>query len=254
MIVLILVPSTMINRDRDNSVTAIPVLVPAVPHVKRDGTIYQTADYDIAVRILTLTDPEALLIENPKTSHDEEFQRVGRRQQVGLLALLRLTQAVQTRNPADLKAYLRLESADEISRWVDSQSKLRSALGARNWPKPKRKDVEAAQESIVRSVARRIRFPLSEIARQLNARLRQAKFVIWWVERERKFAPGIFCEDAATAFAALLVAHVASPEGLGVCERCGTRFSRKKRIQRYCSLRCGNAARKSRQRAGEGRH
>ena len=164
-----------------------------------------------------------------------------------------LLKPCRLRSPADLKAYLKLESAEELRQWFESQSKLRAALGPRNWPKPKRKDVEAAQLQIVRSLARRIRFPLSEIARQLNARLRQVKFVIWWVERERKFAPGFFCENAAIAFAALLVASVASPEGLGVCERCGARFSRKKRIQRYCSLRCGNAARKSRQRAGKGR-
>jgi hypothetical protein len=248
-----LVTLIMKTRDRDNAVTPIPVLIPAVPRDKRDGRLIQADDYDIAVQIVRLTNPVALLAENSGVGDATEYPMVGIRHRAGLFALLRLTQAVQTRDLADLKAYVRLQSADEFKRWRDSDAELRVAFGTKEWPRPKRKELEAAQEGIVKSLVRRIRFPILEVSHQLNTRLREAKFVIWWVERDKKFAPGIFCENMATAVAALLATSVASPEGLGACERCGAWFSRKKRIQRYCSLRCGNAARKVRQRASDER-
>jgi hypothetical protein len=103
----------------------------------------------------------------------------------------------------------------------------------------------------MRGLLRRTKYPLSELARKLNARLKKARFVLWWDERSKRLVPGLYCETMETALAALLFSRFASPEAIAICARCGNTFIRKKRMQRFCSLRCGNADRKARQRAAQ---
>jgi hypothetical protein len=206
-------------------------------------------DYDIRVRVVAPGSVEDLLADAPRGSRARTYPTVRQTQRAGLFALLRLTQLIQTRQSKHRAAYVSLEFGEEVRRWIAEDAKLRDAFGANNWPRLNKERLADARKSVVKSLARRIRFPLSEVSRQLNGRLRKATFVVWWADRDKKLFPGIFCEEMETAFAAMLVSRVASPEGLAVCQRCGKRFVRKKRIQRYCTLRCGNAARKSRQRA-----
>jgi hypothetical protein len=103
-------------------------------------------------------------------------------------------------------------------------------------------------EIAVRNLFKRTRHPLSELSRELNEKARRARFVLWWVETEKRFAPGLYCDDIATALATALFSRVVSPQAVAICERCGNQFIRTKRPQRFCSLRCGNADRKARQR------
>jgi hypothetical protein len=99
----------------------------------------------------------------------------------------------------------------------------------------------------VKGLLRRTKYPLSELGRELNRGVKQARFVLW-VERESVFAPGLYCDNMTTALATALFSQVASPQSVAICERCGNHFTRTKRAQRFCSLRCGNADRKARQR------
>jgi hypothetical protein len=101
------------------------------------------------------------------------------------------------------------------------------------------------------TLRQRMQYPLSELSAQLNRKMKNVRFVLWWVDKEKKFAPGLFCQDLSTAMAVSLVSHIASPRAVAVCERCGNQFIRTKTIQLFCSLRCGNAERKARQRAGK---
>jgi len=225
------------------------VLIKAVPYESRDGRVIVPDDYDIPVRIIAPSGFGEFLADRPRSGDTHRLPAVPPRQRAALLALLRLTQAIQTRDRRSLRTFVKLQFAEEVRRGIEKDAEMSRALGANEWP-PGTWSLPDIRRHVAKSLRGRIRFPVSELGRLLNGRLRKARFVMWWVERDKKFAPGIFCEDMATAFAALLVARITSPEGLAVCERCGTQFVRKKQGQRFHDLKCGNAARKARQRSG----
>jgi hypothetical protein len=88
--------------------------------------------------------------------------------------------------------------------------------------------------------------PLHELHKALNLGIRNARFVVWWAERERKLAPGLLCRDVSTALSVLVLSTVGQPGGLGVCQRsqCRKPFIRLRSApkQRYCSYKCQAAA------------
>jgi hypothetical protein len=71
---------------------------------------------------------------------------------------------------------------------------------------------------------------------------------VWRDERSDILAPGILVNDFREALHVLLLLNLASPESLAQCGKCGKQFTRTKVTQQFCSLRCGNNARKTRQR------
>jgi hypothetical protein len=232
-------------------VTEIPILVEAIPREKNDGILIVPDDYDTPVRVLPLDAPEMLGDSARALNLEREYNVVPQRERAGLMALLRLTQAIQTRKYSHLDAYARLQTEVEIQRWLDHEKELRAALGQRNWKLPDRAKIDEEKIRSKMRLDRRIRYPLSEASKELNRRLRHVRFVIWWSKCERKLVPGLYCEDMTTALAAVLFSRIASSKGLTVCVRCGKRFVRIRKNQTHCSLRCGNAARKARQRAGQ---
>ena len=142
---------------------------------------------------------------------------------------------------SDLKAFLELIPIQTLSpkRVLEYMRRKTRFEKERVW------NVQWAKQTL----RERMRYPLAELAAQLNQRMAKARFVMWWVDKEKKFAPGIYCPDLSTALAASLVSHIAAPKAVAICERCENRFIRTKSVQRFCSLRCGNADRKARQRA-----
>ncbi len=76
----------------------------------------------------------------------------------------------------------------------------------------------------------------------MNRGLEQARFVIWWMELQGKLAPGLYCQDAASALFALASLRLGSPGGLGVCIRCSSPFLTRRGKQAYCSYRCQTQA------------
>jgi hypothetical protein len=232
-------------------VTDLPVLIDAVPENRRDGRVIVPDDYDIAVRVLPLDAPEMLSSMAATERLDNEFKTVPQRQRAGLLALLRLVQAIQTRSHKHLAAYSNIQSEIEIQRWLAKQKEFVAAFGPRRWRMPTNAQVETAKSEVAAQIRGRARFPISEVSRHLNRYLRRARFVIWWSEREQQLLPGLYCKDMATAMAALMFSRVASTKGRAVCGRCGKEFVRTRRTQTFCTLRCGNAARKARQRADQ---
>jgi len=80
------------------------------------------------------------------------------------------------------------------------------------------------------------------LAEAFTEGLSKSRFVVWWAEREQKFAPGIYCEDITTALYALVLRAIGQPGGIGVCQHCGEPFPRSRSKQRYCLYRCQVAA------------
>jgi len=232
-------------------VTEIPILVEAFPRKKNDGILIVSDDYDIPVRVLPLDAPEMLGDSAQVLKLEREYNAVPRRERAGLMALLRLTQAIQTRKYSHLAAYVDLQLGVEVQRWLVHEKELRGALGYRDWKMPRKDVVKKEKIKIGKHLSRRVRHPLSEVSKELNGRLKIVRFVIWWSECERKLLPGLFCDDMTTALAAVLFSRIASTQGLTVCVRCGKEFVRIRKNQTHCTLRCGNAARKARQRAAQ---
>jgi hypothetical protein len=80
--------------------------------------------------------------------------------------------------------------------------------------------------------------PVFALSEAFTNGLKKSRFVVWWAELPKKFAPGIYCEDISTALFALALSAIGQPGGIGVCQRCGDAFLRTRSKQRYCSNRC----------------
>jgi hypothetical protein len=232
-------------------VTQLPILVDAVPYEKRDGRVIDLGRNDIAVRILPLDAVAGLFDPNRKEEINREFNqafKVSESVLNDLKALVFLIQAITNRSHKELMGYVKSKASAEASRAEQHVAKVLAELGDRKPGAVTGSDKDKYLRDAVESLLKRKRYPLSELSRQLNAHARRARFVLWWDESKGKFAPGLYCDNLATALATALFSRVVSPKSLAVCQRCGNPFIRAKRPQRFCSLRCGNADRKARQR------
>ena len=234
-------------RDRDNAVTTLPILFDAFSYEKRDGRVIRSDGGDFAVRVIPRNAVEAII--DPKRREEinqkfnQAFKTVSEDALTDLKALVFLLQAIEGRSHETLKTYVKWKAPLEAARAEKGISTLLAKLGD-----TKPRDSDAGKDkyltNAVRSLLRRTRYPLSEFSRELNAHARLARFVIWWDERSKKFVPGLYCKDMATALAIGLFFRQA-----GVCLRCKNWFiPTSKKPQRFCSLRCGNADRKARER------
>ena len=108
---------------------------------------------------------------------------------------------------------MRLQTEVEIQRLLDHEKYPRAALGYRKWKMPSKDAMTKERIKIGKHLGQRVRHPLSEVSKELNGRLKNVRFVIWWSECERKLLPGLFCEDMTTALAAVLFSRIASTQG-----------------------------------------
>lgn len=93
--------------------------------------------------------------------------------------------------------------------------------------------------------------PAYALCRIMNRGIQRVRFIVWWVERERRLAPGLYCEDTSSALFALALVSLGGPGSLCVCLRCGTPFFARRGKQVYCSYRCQTAAAMMRYRANK---
>jgi hypothetical protein len=235
------------SRDRDIGVTDLPILVDAFPYEKRDGRVIKLDGDDIAVRIIPRNAVQGLFDLKRKEEINREFNEAFKTLSPGALtdlkALVFLFQAIESRSHETLKAYVKWKAPLEAARAEKHVATLLAELGESKQGAVRGAGEDRYLRDAVRSLLRRTRYPLSELSKQLNAHARLARFVVWWDESKRKFAPGLYCKDMATALAIALFFREAA-----ICERCKNWFIPTKRVQRFCSLGCGNVDRKARQR------
>ena len=207
--------------------------------------------YDLPVRMLPFGSLECLTDGKKLAKLQREYgQLLPKKAHRGLWALLTLTDAVRSRNSELYRKYVNLKAVDDAEKW-------RSLVESLDGQSPEEfvpwspKDRNSAYSRSKESILKRLRRPYNIIGAEMTERLRNVRFVLWWVDRERKFAPGLYCETLETALTALMLSRIQSPQALAVCQRagCENRFIRVKRSQRFCSLRCGNAARKAKERS-----
>jgi hypothetical protein len=88
------------------------------------------------------------------------------------------------------------------------------------------------------------------LAKELSNRLENVRFVMWQWEGET--GPALFCPDMATALLIRVVmSAVGAKAGLRLCPKCGQAFLQKRADQDYCSVKCREAHRVERWRAGK---
>ena len=90
--------------------------------------------------------------------------------------------------------------------------------------------------------------PLKKLGQLLNFGVKDVVFAIWWSDKEKRFAPGLFCPNAITALHVLALTWAGKRGGIAACARCGTSFIKSRKKQVYCSALCENAGARARSR------
>jgi hypothetical protein len=228
----------------------INVLIPATGDQQADGVAYADdpppIEYVIPEHLIVSSDhsvrvvpPEALqaLLRLSRSfgNHEKRFGRVPKSDQANILALFSLLEEERTLDHGKRSEYLkwtlikrRAEREDAtVKRSREELEKMANFLAQHD-------------AAIVERDGR-----LRAVTNQLNG---LGTLRIWWDRRTDTLSPGVLVGSFVEALYVLLVLSLASSESVAVCARCGKRFSRTKTSQDFCSLRCGNAARKARQR------
>ena len=102
------------------------------------------------------------------------------------------------------------------------------------------RDGSSAKWSVeIRGVLKTAAFALSEA---FTVGLSKTRFVVWWSDVGKKFAPGLYCPDIVTALYALAMWGSGTAGGWAICRKCNKDYPRSRAKQLYCSHRCQVAA------------
>lgn len=241
--------------------TSLPILV-RCKAIDRDGHIVLKGRRSVPVSVVPLKELESLWNPDQRKKFESSYGHIPQLAEARLLTLNRLLQAIRTRDPGNLghlSTYAKLAGAEE--RTTDVIRCARDLGVSEDWCRRMAEETEkrtgyppfgplgpATEQYYESRVWERLCRPLPELSRKLNRRLQSVRLVIWWVMQSQIPAPGLFCPDIETALFALTFSRIASPQGWSVCLRCSASFMRTRRDQKYCSLRCGGATRKARER------
>ncbi len=196
---------------------------------------------------------------------EKRYGQLANSQWAGLKAAMALIQAMEKPDPRHLQDYVKFQASAE----VDAEEELVKRL-SKVFRIPEAHETFAAMLATVRGLRERTwseqwaklkqrtaaggsRVAAAELMLQLNRWVREARFVMYFDRSQERLLPALYCPDAGTGLAAMIFNRVPTPRGLGVCRRpaCQKSFLRMRPGQQYCSLRCGNADRKARERARE---
>jgi hypothetical protein len=241
--------------------TSIPILIPAREPKSSNGLVL-LPEGPVYVRVLQI---EELTEENQLRTFEKQFGAIPDSSRTNLLALLRLAQTTKSGDFKHLRPYSRLQAAARIQRELNLLKSIADTLkgDARKITKTKlvkpfvanRRRYLEQEESLIlkRFESGHPLSAIAELALEINRSLLKARLVLWWPKSKGVLTLGLYCPEAESGLAALVFASLPNPQGLGICQRCSRQFLRKKRGQRFCSLRCGNADRKARERERRGR-
>lgn len=97
------------------------------------------------------------------------------------------------------------------------------------------------------------RSPLVALGQELNVGTEGVVFAVWWSDKGKKFAPGLFCPDARAALYAVLLVQMGEPGSIVTCAYCRDPFIKSRGIRTHCSESCraADASARYRQRKAE---
>jgi hypothetical protein len=237
--------ATMRSNNNNEAIThllaltksPIPILVLAV-HKQRDGrSIFPVAKLvrrrerkvfqGFDVRIIPSKCLAQFIDSRERDKFEKEFGQVSDSDRKELVYLIGLAAAI---------------SAGQGSSKVDYLERLRLAASSR---------AEGNREFELHLLSEAYETPGYAICKLLNRGIQNSRFIVWWVDRDQRLAPGLYCPDAVTALFALALAQVGETGALAVCSRCSNQFLTRRSSQVYCSSKCQTAAAMTRYRANQ---
>jgi hypothetical protein len=257
--------SILTTRDRDKNVMTsqrglLPILIPVAEPKQADGMTFLDGG-PVYGRLLPPEILEVFEVQNARRALQKRYGRIANSQWAGLKAAIALLQATEKRDPRYLRDYITAQASAEVfeeeeliermsSLFVPEARKAFASMQATVRELEKRTWSEEAEKLKKRTIATGRLAPHGELLLQLNRWVRGARFVMYLDRKQARLLPGLYCPDPGTGLAALIFNRVPTPKGLAVCRRasCRKSFLRTRSGQQYCSLRCGNADRKARER------
>lgn len=232
----------MKQRGAYVSVTEIPVLIPCGEH-ERDGVANFLPG--------SVVEPERNTLVVRSTSvralRDEELK-------LGSEAGKKLWSALDADNQARLLGLIGLRSAVEVK---DSLAFAQLAKAYQQLFRPSKTARPLAKDEIIGEAAAQL-IALAGVvparvilALELSRAMERARLVLWWYEKKERFQPAIYCPDVTTALYVRALLGIAMGNALLVCPKCGKPFLQQRSDQDYCSMRCREAYRVARWRAGK---
>jgi hypothetical protein len=237
---------TVTWRDR-----MIDVLIPETSKASADGVAFadepSISEYEVSetfhvrencmVRIVPPAALQALLRQGQSFAlFEKRFGQVSKSQKASILALFSLIEEERTWDQ---------DKRLDFIRWT-----LVKRRAQQDEAKVKRSPEE--DDGMARSLAEHDRAwvdkrgRLRTITDQLNG---LGTLRLWRDKHTDSLSVGVLAEDFLDALLILLLLNLGNAESVAVCGWCGKRFTRTKTNMDFCSLRCGNNARKARQRA-----
>jgi hypothetical protein len=234
----------LMKRDRNNTVTAIPVLIQCSPDEQEGEATF--SEFAVPVRAVTEKDFDT------KTGRHKKFlnamQDHERQHFAGVVGLLK---GIQERDPIRItKARRQLSEAHatearraQTLRWKgDAQFGhiLAPFLGLEVGQGKEASEILSGQRLPPRIAKDDAKVLSLEISRTIAL---QVNLVLWWTGTQ--FTPALFCSDPKLALYVYILTH----KGLGVCPHCGDFFPQQRPDQNYCSIPHREAHRVARWRA-----
>jgi hypothetical protein len=201
------------QRDRYNTVT-MEILVPASPAEADGETFY---DEPIRVRRFTTEDLNRNSARGKKT-----WEQIEPRKQTETLNLVDLVRTIRAGDAIAIeKALLNLKATSGPMVLAITKALL--------------KEPSFAQQVLVK---------------ELSTQLDNVRLVLW--DQGGRVAPALLCADVGSALLVRVVmSAVGATAGLRLCPKCGQVFLQKRADQDYCSVKCREAHRVERWRAGK---
>jgi hypothetical protein len=232
----------------------VNVLIPAPDNARADGVAYadaaSTCEYelppdelhlqdDCPVRVVPAEALQALLkLRQSFATYEKRFGQVSSRDRANILALFSLVEEERTWDQTKRQEY--------VTWTLIKRRAERKEARAKRSPEEAKRMAKILADHDSAHLERRGR--LHTITDQLNG---CGSLRVWWDKRTDTLSPGVFAGSFVEALHVLLLLNLASSESVAVCAWCNKRFCRTMTTQDFCSLRCGNNARKARQRSRE---
>lgn len=242
---------TVTQRDQ------ITVLISVADDARNDGLVFSDAPYasefegfpdeglhrDCPVRVVPAQALQELLKESRSFAaiYEKRFGQVSKRDKADILALFALVEEERNWDPAKRQEY---------ENWtLEKRRAEREEAGTRRSPGEDERRARFLANHDMACLEKRGSVHTVGGMHAITDRLSGwATLRVWRDKRTAALALGILAEDFVGALHVLLLLNLARSESLAVCARCRARYTRTMTTQNYCSLRCGNAARKARQR------
>jgi hypothetical protein len=251
---MLLLTLMMMQRDRYNSVTRLPILIPCETS-EQSGVATFLLEFGTEQPVRAVTDADL----GPKSKKRQEalntmwdYERENFTAVLALLCALqtkdklaiasaraKATRAMQLRRERDRRLGMTSEDNVEFGRGIVSLFGLKPGQ---------------EKEAIERWSGYR-RGPKAEtdhkwlLSQLMSEALDSVRLVLWWSGTQ--FRPALYCPKARAALYTFLLMKIAAGQGWAVCPKCGQFFVQKRPDQNYCSVAHREAHRVARWRAGK---